>query len=78
MRKKQKNNTTGYPGVHRTYDRTNTWNTVYKRIRGFIQINKVKYYENFYVHKYINEKAAILSAAMWRENKKGEVLRAQR
>ena len=75
MRKRQKNNSTGFNGVHRTYDRSNNWGTTYDRIRGYVQIDKKKYYKNFYVHKYVNERSAILAAAMWVINKRIEVKR---
>ena len=77
IRKLQRNNSTGFIGVQRSYDRSNGWGVVYERIRGFVQKDKKKYIKNFYVHKYINERAAILAAAMWVINKKIELERGK-
>ena len=77
VRKIQKNNSTGFNGVQRSYDRSSGWGIVYERIRGFVQKDRKKYIKNFYVHKYINERAAILAAAMWVINKKIELERSE-
>lgn len=65
-RKKQKNNSTGFTGVIRSYDRSGNRCTYYSRIRAFIQRNRIKHWKNFYVHKWPSEDACITSAALWR------------
>lgn len=75
MRKKQKNNNTGYSGVCISYTMSGDGRIKYPVVRAYVEKNKKKHTQNFYLKNYLSVAEAILSAAMWRVNREIELER---